>query len=176
LPVTAELQRLLRASVQTGLADERFDAMVFDAFGRVSAISLNESRSRAGKRCDLAMLRAKRFIEERHEQAVSVRDIAGHAGLSPFRLVNRFSERYGVTPYAYLLRFRISRAAQLLRFTPLEIGTIAEKSGFSDFSQFSRAFGRIVGQTPREFRRNYRILAREAKPESRNRRVATPSK
>jgi AraC family transcriptional regulator len=39
----------------------------------------------------------------------------------------------------------------------LPLGEIAARVGFSDQSQFSQHFKRVVGVTPRQFRRSARI-------------------
>ena len=59
--------------------------------------------------------------------------------------------------WAAILR-RVERAKQLLQAgTDLSLAEVAAHAGFSDQSQFSHHFKRLVGVTPRQFRRSARI-------------------
>ena len=57
-----------------------------------------------------------------------------------------------------MIRRRIERAKQLLQAgTDLSLAEVALRAGFSDQSQFSRHFKRLVGVTPGRFRTPARI-------------------
>jgi len=155
LPATREITGIFRSLANTTASDERFEALIFDAFERASAMSLPE-RAGAAKLFDPAMIRAKRFIEERHDAPLTVREMAASAGLSPFAFVRRFKARHAIAPYGYLLHFRIARAQELLRYSSLDVRTIASTVGFPDIAQFSRAFRRHSGISPSMFRKEFR--------------------
>jgi len=53
---------------------------------------------------------------------------------------------------AYLGEYRISKAEILLRYGGMSIGEIASETGFSDICYFSRAFKRLRGVSPGQFR------------------------
>jgi AraC family transcriptional regulator len=58
----------------------------------------------------------------------------------------------------YLILRRVERAKQLLQAgTDLSLAEVALSAGFSDQSQFSHHFKRLVGVTPRRFRTPARI-------------------
>ena len=58
--------------------------------------------------------------------------------------------------WAAILR-RVERAKQLLQAgTDLSLAEVAARAGFSDQSQFSRHFKRVVGVAPGQFRRSAR--------------------
>ncbi|HIQ99495.1 MAG TPA: helix-turn-helix transcriptional regulator [Candidatus Scybalocola faecavium] len=52
------------------------------------------------------------------------------------------------------MKFRIQKAASLMRTTHLKSYEIAEKVGFSDESYFSRCFKKMMGMSPNEYRRH----------------------
>jgi AraC family transcriptional regulator len=61
-------------------------------------------------------------------------------------------------PHQYVIRRRVERAKQLLQERDgLSLARVASRAGFSDQSQFSRHFKRLVGVTPRQFRMSARI-------------------
>jgi AraC-like DNA-binding protein len=70
-------------------------------------------------------------------------------------------------PHQYVIRRRVERAQHLLRADGgLSLVEIALRVGFSDQSQFSSHFKRIVGITPGQFRtRNNSLKMREIRQE-----------
>jgi AraC family transcriptional regulator len=64
----------------------------------------------------------------------------------------------GRSPHQCVIPRRVERAKHLLQAqTGLSLAEVAAHAGFSDQSQFSRHFKRLVGLTPRQFRRSARI-------------------
>jgi AraC-like DNA-binding protein len=59
----------------------------------------------------------------------------------------------GLTPVAYLNRYRVQQARQLLKTTHKSITEIALDVGFSGSSYFSRIFRRETGMSPEAYRR-----------------------
>jgi AraC-like DNA-binding protein len=53
----------------------------------------------------------------------------------------------------YFNRLRIQRACELLNNTALSVQEIGQTVGFSDPYYFSRAFKRIIGASPNQYRR-----------------------
>lgn len=64
-----------------------------------------------------------------------------------------FNESYGETFYQFVMRYRIAESKNLLLSRPdLSITTIAEMSGFSSSSVFSRAFAQEMNISPKQWR------------------------
>ncbi len=60
----------------------------------------------------------------------------------------------GHAPSAYILRLKIKKAKGLLSSNPqMTLGEVADKCGFSDYSNFVRAFKNICGTTPTNYRK-----------------------
>ena len=58
-----------------------------------------------------------------------------------------------MTPYQYLLRTRLHRAAvRAAGISDEPISAIAFEAGFNDLSTFNRRFRRVMGATPRRYR------------------------
>jgi|688.fasta_scaffold281050_2 AraC-like DNA-binding protein len=68
------------------------------------------------------------------------------------RLFARFGES---SPYQFLVRRRMSLAAEWLAHDGVRVGDVARRLGFADPCQFSRAFKRVFGLAPAAFRRHH---------------------
>jgi len=58
-------------------------------------------------------------------------------------------------PGEYILNTRIQAVCQALATSDRTISSIAQMTGFFDHSHLTRQFVRIVGMTPREYRRKH---------------------
>ncbi|GAA2756472.1 helix-turn-helix domain-containing protein [Actinopolymorpha rutila] len=85
-------------------------------------------------------------------------DLARAAHLSPKHLARCFRETLGVTPMAYVRRYRLTHARERLVTTDLPVSRIAADTGFADLAHFSRAFRTQFGVSPRILRTHARAL------------------
>ncbi|MFN2290482.1 MAG: substrate-binding domain-containing protein [Anaerolineae bacterium] len=95
---------------------------------------------------------AMAYIHEHYADPISRADLAQHVALSEDYLTACFRKELGVTPIAYLNRYRVHQARQLLTDTGKTVTEIALSVGFSDSSYFSRVFRREVGLSPEAYR------------------------
>ena len=100
------------------------------------------------------LLRVLAFVEQNVEDELDGKRLSGIAGLSRFHFHRQFSKAFGVGVRSYIEQVRLRRAAFRLAFRAHErILDIALDSGFASHEAFARAFKRVIGQTPSEFRR-----------------------
>jgi AraC family transcriptional regulator len=98
------------------------------------------------------------YVEEHLDAGLSLGQIAAVAHLSPYHFARQFKATTGLPPHQYVIARRIERAKQLLREgDDVSLAEVAVGAGFSDQSQFSQSFKRLVGVTPGQFRRSARI-------------------
>jgi AraC family transcriptional regulator len=98
------------------------------------------------------------YIEEHLDAGLTLADLAAVARLSPYHFARQFRAATGLPPYQFVLARRIDRAKQLLQGgDDSSLAQVAARAGFSDQSQFTRHFKRLVGVTPRQFRMSARI-------------------
>ena len=97
--------------------------------------------------------RARQLLDDTYERPWRMDELAAACAVSRTRLAELFSAEVGRPPYAYLLERRVERAAELLRTTGRSVSEVAAEVGFSSHAQLGRAFGRVLGTTPREWRR-----------------------
>jgi YesN/AraC family two-component response regulator len=96
---------------------------------------------------------AMAYIHEHYTASISRTDLARHVSLSDDYLTACFRQEVGITPIAYLNRYRVQQAQRLLSDTDKTITEIAMEVGFSDSGYFSRVFRREVGVSPVTYRR-----------------------
>jgi AraC-like DNA-binding protein len=92
-------------------------------------------------------------IERSCCQPLSLSAVANAVDLSPFHFLRVFRRVTGTTPHQYLIGARLRLAVQLLLDTEKPITEIASEVGFEDLSNFINTFHRVVGASPREYRR-----------------------
>jgi AraC family transcriptional regulator len=90
------------------------------------------------------------YIEDHLHASLTLEQMAATAHLSAYHFARRFKEATGLPPHQYVIARRVERAPQLLQQAgDLSLAQIAACVGFSDQSQFSHHFKRVVGVTPR---------------------------
>jgi transcriptional regulator GlxA family with amidase domain len=96
-----------------------------------------------------------RWLEGNLHRPIRVDDMARKAAMS-FRTFNRrFREQTGTTPLQWLLTARVRRAQSLLESSRLAIEQVATRTGFESAASFRDRFQRIVGISPRAYRRSF---------------------
>lgn len=79
--------------------------------------------------------------------------LARESGLSPYHFLRTFERLIGITPHRYVLRARLREAATRLVTESRNVSDVAFESGFGDVSNFTHAFRREFGVSPRAYRR-----------------------
>jgi AraC family transcriptional regulator len=98
------------------------------------------------------------YIEEHLDAAPTLEQMAAVARLSPYHFARQFKAATGLPPHQHVIMRRVERARHLLQTgTDLSLAEVAAHAGFSDQSQFSHHFKRLVGVTPGRFRMPARI-------------------
>lgn len=93
-----------------------------------------------------------RFMRTNMNKKLNLEDLANHCGLSVSQFCLLFKRKTSRTPLDYLTHLKIQHASQLLDFSDLRIGEIANQTGYSDPFYFSRVFSKIMGKSPKKYR------------------------
>jgi AraC-like DNA-binding protein len=83
----------------------------------------------------------------------TVAALAAKVGLSRSAFAARFTRLVGEPPMQYLMRWRVQKAAAILREGEADIGQVAARVGYESAAAFSKAFKRATGSTPGALRR-----------------------
>lgn len=105
---------------------------------------------------DFYIKEAFAFIEQNFQNDISVEAIAAACGLNRSYFGKIFRESTGKSPQEFLISYRMTKAAELLKLTTLSISNIGNAVGYSNQLHFSRAFKNVYGISPRQWRTLYR--------------------
>ena len=97
------------------------------------------------------------YIMENFRSNITLKDTANYTKLAPAYLSALFSKEIGTNFKVYLDNIRFDYAIKLLKFTTMSILEVCTKSGFSDYTNFTRRFKSKYGFTPLEYRKFYQI-------------------
>jgi AraC-like DNA-binding protein len=85
----------------------------------------------------------------------TLKSLSGIALMSRSGFVSAFSEILGKTPMAALRDLRMRHAAQLLKYSYLDIDQVSQQSGYESRTSFTRAFRETYGKFPNEYRAEF---------------------
>jgi AraC-like DNA-binding protein len=91
------------------------------------------------------------LIDARHLEFQDLDAVARAAGMDKSYLCRLFQSHGYPSPYSYLIRKKINRAAEWLMAGKWQVKEVALRAGFGDPYHFSRVFKREMGQSPRAF-------------------------
>jgi transcriptional regulator GlxA family with amidase domain len=86
---------------------------------------------------------------------VTVAAMATRARLSERTFLRRFQQATGLRPIEYLQHLRIGKARDLLELGTLNVDEVARRVGYEDPGAFRRIFRRLMGLSPRDYRRRF---------------------
>ncbi|NUK03260.1 DJ-1/PfpI family protein [Streptomyces lunaelactis] len=97
----------------------------------------------------------QQHITEHPEGDLSVEALAARARLSPRHFARAFQEETGMTPGRYVERVRLEQARRLLEDTPDGVEEISRACGYGTPEAMRRAFVKVLGSAPAEYRRRF---------------------
>jgi len=97
---------------------------------------------------------ALKSMHEKVEHPWTVGSLAAACGMSRSAFALRFKELVEQTPLEYLTSWRMQKATALLQKGDKKLFEVAKSVGYDSDAAFSKAFKRIVGITPRHYRRS----------------------
>ena len=95
------------------------------------------------------------YIETHYGSEISLDNLAKSGNVSKSECLRCFKTSMQTTPYKYIMEYRLSKAAALLKATDEPIGNIASDVGFRQISHFGKCFREKTGYSPREYRNIY---------------------
>jgi AraC-like DNA-binding protein len=125
---------------------------VAQAFRRRQAVG----RAGRGRLASEYAARVMEVVAARYREPLTLAEVAGTVGASPFHLSRLVTAATGVPIYRMVLRRRLRDALELLLETRESISQIALSVGFASHSHLTDAFRREFGVPPRAVRRSGR--------------------
>jgi AraC-like DNA-binding protein len=101
---------------------------------------------------DPAIGTALGLIHEAPHKPWTLQALAAEVGMSRSPFAARFTALVGTAPMAYVKRWRLQVAANLLLSQSMPLSTVADRVGYDSVAAFSRAFTRQFGVAPGQYR------------------------
>ncbi|MGA2591829.1 MAG: helix-turn-helix domain-containing protein [Bryobacteraceae bacterium] len=151
----------LKAEMDSGYRSGR---LYLDSLGRAMAACLldrHSSESRAARMHNLAMSghrlrQVLSYIEFNFGRELSLKEIAGVAGVSVSHCNAAFRKAVGMPVHQYVIQRRVDHAKTLLAEGDLSISQIAAETGFAHQSHLAYHVRRLLGVSPLSLRQNHR--------------------
>lgn len=99
-----------------------------------------------------SLLASIEYIEANLKARLTIKAAAEASGYSLHHYCHLFSHALGLSPYDYIMRRKLTQAAEELLASDRKIIDIALDYGFSCPEVFSRAFRKMFGKLPHQFR------------------------
>jgi two-component system response regulator YesN len=97
------------------------------------------------------MERIRRFIQENIKD-ITLQAVADNVNLHPVYVSNLFKQETGENFSNYVLRLRMEKVVQMLKYKDLRISQIAHEIGYQKPQYFIKLFKSQYGMTPQEYK------------------------
>ena len=104
------------------------------------------------------------YISSHFAEKVSLAAMARGAQLSKYHFLRKFRQEAGITPGAFVKRYRIVQAMDYLTGTRHTVKKVGQMVGYRDPAAFSRAFTQIAGTQPYLYRVTRQAKEAEEEP------------
>lgn len=101
---------------------------------------------------DYIIQKSSRYIDEHCCDNLTLPELASQFHLHPNYFSFLFKRKYGITVRDYILKTRIEKAKQMMNDRCFRLIDIALACGYQDASHFNRAFKKVTGISPSQYR------------------------
>ena len=95
------------------------------------------------------------FVRDNYSRSIEIKELAALVHLSISQFERRFRKVFQISPLKHIMNVRIRAASLRLTTSNETIAAIALDCGFYDHSHFTRNFSKIMGVSPKEYRKRY---------------------
>ena len=151
-----ELQSLFDELIHCGLKASRGSPALCDSLLRCLALKLRDSHAPVAGAEQLAFSTyqtCRQHLQQHFRRLKTLEQASAECHVNQAYLCRLFRRYDRQSPYQFLLRLKLNPAAELLHQPGALVKQAAEAAGFEDPFHFSRAFKRMFGLPPDEFRR-----------------------
>lgn len=118
-----------------------------------------DRKLRSGGADEKRIYEALQYIQNHFREEISLDDICGVLNISKSECCRCFRRCLRMTPFEYLMMYRIHAAAQMLEKTDATVTETGLSTGFRSNSYFCKLFRRYMNCTPAEYRKGKRVFA-----------------
>ena len=149
-----EVREIFELLQREGAHDRRFGPRLCAALLPVLIIKIDEHALSSGTAEPQALetyQRAKRILEQRFMELRTAGEAAAACHVNSSYLCRLFRRFAHTTPYRFMVKLKMDRAAELLLDERMRVKEAAAVLGFADAFHFSHTFKRIHGISPERF-------------------------
>ena len=99
--------------------------------------------------------KARNYFELNYMNKITIDDVAKSLYINKYDLIRKFKKHTQVSPYRYLINYRLEKAKVMLKMTDLSITEICYEVGFDNPSYFIKMFKSLENMTPLNYRKQY---------------------
>lgn len=96
--------------------------------------------------------KAMNYIDENLTSNISLESLAKNASMSKTYFCTIFKKLNGISPWDYITIKRVEKAIEMLKASQDTVIEIALRCGFNNTANFNRAFKKVTGRVPRDYR------------------------
>lgn len=140
-----------------------YEMMARNDFSDIWLVLYEAARDKIGDNKKINTLKEERvkymmiYIHKNFADKLTLEQIADAANISKRECLRCFSEILNMTPFHYLMEYRVRKASEYLRNSNQSISEIGYNCGFSGTSYFTKLFKELRGMTPSEYRKKNRL-------------------
>lgn len=156
LPLQAEARAVAEDLVREGRRNTPLAPAVCAALAELFFLRLEEAAAPAPAQRSRAhenFQRCKALLDAQAEGSATLEQVAAQAGLDVSSVCRLFRRFQGGSPYQYLLRRKMTLAAELLMERNCAVKEAAQRVGFADPFHFTRCFKSVHGVPPSRLNR-----------------------
>jgi AraC-like DNA-binding protein len=124
---------------------------------------LAEQETEHNLKGDFVIAPVLEYITKNYMTPMTIDDLADLCHLSTTHFRRKFHEIMGSAPLDFLNSTRIEEACKHLKSTDASILSISEQVGFQSISSFNRCFSKLMGESPKQWRKGAYTEAQSAK-------------
>ena len=156
------MEHLLRALVAVAQDSSGVDLLMGELLVNAACIRLAKRYAvsklntvpRRGGLPEARLKRVLEYIDANVGRNIALSELAGVVDMSLYYFAVLFRQSTGLSPHQYVLKQRVKRAKELLRNPKLSVLDVSISVGFEQQNNFARAFRRVIGVSPTQFRRD----------------------
>ncbi len=102
-----------------------------------------------------SLMDVKEYLDTHLQQKITLDDLSRQFFIDKYYLAKLFKQQFGISLMQYVMHQRITTAKRLLRFTDLPVEKVGQECGMEDGNYFARAFRKVEGCSPTEYRKQW---------------------
>lgn len=103
----------------------------------------------------------KEYMDQNFSTYMTINQLCSQFKITPTLFKNCFKKVFHHTPYEYLIKIRLAKAAEYLETSDKNVTGIALESGYENSSNFTRAFKNMYKVTPTQYRENLHHIEKD---------------